>query len=338
MTELCSTLFVYVTKFSSVRHPRSLVRDFLMALRKAVNSENHQGTGRRLNVPVILKIELTPAEYDQRLAKLDEVQEAIEIDVAEELEQLLDEAHEFRTISVQPRIQAEDQIRNLAAAACPGSKAGSTSGQSSARESDVTNVKLPKLELPQFSEMTQWQSFQDPYNSHIDATDLPVISKFTYLLSLLEGDARNVVKGRDHASANYPVTCKLLKERYYKPERIIFAHIQALLNSEVNINVSRPKGVAQLWKLRDDILIHIHSLEALGIAGKQCEVFLTPIILSRLPSELWLEWARDGDGHESDLDWLLTFLDKEISRLERSEAFKGKSSSEVKKNYILIIK
>ncbi|XP_068232198.1 uncharacterized protein [Palaemon carinicauda] len=281
----------------------------------------------------ISQFEYAIKEYNQRLAKLDEVQEAIEIEVAEEeLEQLLDEAHEFRTISVQPRIQAEDQIRKLAAAACPGSKAGSISRQSSSRESDITNVKLPKLELPKFSgEVTQWQSFWDQYNSHIDATDLPVISKFTYLLSLLEGDARNVVKGLAHTSANYPVACKLLKERYYKPERIIFAHVQALLNGEVNINVSGSKGVAQLWKLRDDILIHIRSLEALGITGKQCEVFLTPIILSRLPSELRLEWARDGDGHESDLDWLLTFLDKEISRLERSEAFKGKSSSEVKK-------
>ncbi|XP_064081091.1 uncharacterized protein LOC135197843 [Macrobrachium nipponense] len=232
----------------------------------------------------ISQFEYAIKEYDQ---------EAIEIDVAEEeLEQLLDEAHEFRPKSVQPRIQAEDQIRKLAAAAVgPGSKAGSISGQSSSQESDVTNVKLPKLELPKFSgEVTQWQSFWDHYTSHIDATDLPVISKFTYLLSLLEGDAKNV-----------------------------------------NINVSGPKGVAQLWKLRDDILIHIRSLEALGVTGKQCEVFLTPIILSRLPSELRLEWARDGDGHESDLDWLLTFLDKEISRLERSEAFKGKSSSEEKK-------
>ncbi|XP_068238777.1 uncharacterized protein [Palaemon carinicauda] len=185
----------------------------------------------------ISQFEYAIKEYNQRLVKLDEVQEAIEIEVAEEeLEQLLDEAHEFRTVSVQPRIQAEDQIRKLAAS---GSIAGSISGQSSSRESDITNVKLPKLELPKFSgEVTQWQSFWDQYNSHIDATDLPVISKFTYLLSLLEGDARNVVKGLAHTSANYQVACKLLKERYHKPERIIFAHVQALLNGEVNINVS----------------------------------------------------------------------------------------------------
>ena len=74
------------------------------------------------------------------------------------------------------------------------------------------------------------------------------------------------------------------------------------MNDHVNINVGGPKGMAQMWKLRDGILIHIRSLEALGVTGKQCEVFLTPVILFRLPSELRLEWARDGDGHESDLD------------------------------------
>lgn len=85
--------------------------------------------------------------------------------------------------------------------------------------------------------------------------------------------------------------------------------------------------MAQLWKLRDENLIHIRSLKALGVTVKQCEGFLTPIILSRLPSELRLKWAMDGDEHKIDLDWFLTFSDKEISRIERSEAFKGKISS-----------
>lgn len=106
--------------------------------------------------------------------------------------------------------------------------------------------------------------FWDPIASHIDATYLPVISKFTYLLSLLEGDARNVVLGLAHTSVNYPVACDLLKEHYGKSERIIFVHIQALLNGHININVSGSKGVTQLWKLRDKILIHIRSLGSTG--------------------------------------------------------------------------
>ena len=96
-----------------------------------------------------------------------------------------------------------------------------------------------------------------------------MISKFTYLMSLLEGDAKNVVKGLVHTNANHPVVCDLLKERYEEPERIIFAHVQGLLKGHVNINVNGPTGVVQLRKSRDEILIHIHSLKVLGVTGKQ---------------------------------------------------------------------
>ena len=86
----------------------------------------------------ISQLEHLIKEYDQRLSKLDAVQEAIELEVAEEeLEQVLDEAHGFRKQSMQPRILVEDKIRELVAAAAtpPNSKAGSVglSGGSSSQ-------------------------------------------------------------------------------------------------------------------------------------------------------------------------------------------------------------
>lgn len=57
------------------------------------------------------------------------------------------------------------------------------------------------------------------------------------------------------------------------------------------------------------------------VSGKQYETFLTPIKLSRLPSEILLEWARRSVERESDLDWLLKFLLEEIKSFERSEGF-----------------
>ena len=51
----------------------------------------------------------------------------------------------------------------------------------------------------------------------------------------------------------------------------------------------------------NDILVHIRSSDVLAVTGKQCEVFLTPIMLSRLPSKMRVEWARDSYGHENDL-------------------------------------
>ncbi|XP_063590241.1 uncharacterized protein LOC134767126 [Penaeus indicus] len=77
-----------------------------------------------------------------------------------------------------------------------------------------------------------------------------------------------------------------------------------------------------ITNLLDELLTHIRSLQALGVTEEQCEVFLTPLILSCLPEELRLEWAREGSGRESDISWLLQFLQKEIERIERSETFK----------------
>ena len=51
-------------------------------------------------------------------------------------------------------------------------------------------------------------------------------------------------------------------------------------------------------------------------------VILTPLILSRLPQDVRLEWAREGQGRESDLDWPLTFLASEINRRERSQSIR----------------
>ena len=77
----------------------------------------------------------------------------------------------------------------------------------------------------------------------------------------------------------------------------------------------------------NDLQAHVRSLDALGISGEQYGVVLTPLILSRLTPELRLEWARDGERHESDLLFLLDFLQREIERRERSRAFSGEGAT-----------
>ena len=63
----------------------------------------------------------------------------------------------------------------------------------------------------------------------------------------------------------------------------------------------------------------MRSLESLGVTGQQYGVVLTPLVLSRLPNDLRLEWAREGENHEDDLEYLLEFLVKEIRRRELSQ-------------------
>ena len=57
-------------------------------------------------------------------------------------------------------------------------------------------------------------------------TDLPVVSKFTYLMSLLEGDPKQAIHGLYLTADHYAIACKILKDRFAQKETIIFTHIQ----------------------------------------------------------------------------------------------------------------
>ncbi|XP_068210588.1 uncharacterized protein [Palaemon carinicauda] len=60
-----------------------------------------------------------------------------------------------------------------------------------------TNVRLPKLDLPHFTEdVLEWNSFWELYNVSVHQRgDLELIQKFSYLQSLLTGDALKLISG-----------------------------------------------------------------------------------------------------------------------------------------------
>ena len=50
------------------------------------------------------------------------------------------------------------------------------------------NVRLPKLDLPKFNgDVLKFMSFWQQFVSCVDSQEIPEVSKFTYLLSLLRG-------------------------------------------------------------------------------------------------------------------------------------------------------
>ena len=145
---------------------------------------------------------------------------------------------------------------------------------------DKSDVKLPRLELPKFSgNLIEWQSFWDRFNALVDQSDLPVISKFSYLQSLLNGEALSVIQGLALTTANYTIARDLLKDRFGRQEKIIFAHVQGLLNVSMPPRTKTSDYIGSLWKLQDELLKHIRSLEGLDISGDQYGVVLTTVIL-----------------------------------------------------------
>lgn len=178
-------------------------------------------------------------------------------------------------------------------------------------------ANLPKLQIPRFSgDYTEWPSFFDAFRALIEETSIADITKFTYLRSLLSGEALSCIKGLSLTGENYHHAIQILKDRFERKEKIIFDHIQKLLSTDVNC-----KNVSNMWAFYNLVQSHIRGLENFGIDGQQYGVILTPLILSRLPSDIRMEWARASDTKESDLTFLMGFLKAEIERRERSQDF-----------------
>ena len=233
------------------------------------------------------KIALTEAiaDFDKRMDALDTIQELVEVELLDGDELLADieKAADFRDVCRKQRTAANRLLSELSTTPadyvdCLSNHSSSTPGPGSHEPS------LPKLELPSFGgDVTKWPSFWDQFSAVIDGSELPEVSKFVYLLSLLTSDATLSVKGLTISAAHYKIAKDILVNRYGRRERIIFTHIQQLMNISVPGSSTCENTV--LWQLQDELLAHVRSLEALGVTGNQYGVILTPLILSRLPQD-----------------------------------------------------
>ncbi|XP_043236487.1 uncharacterized protein LOC122388955 isoform X3 [Amphibalanus amphitrite] len=254
------------------------------------------------------------SEFNLRLGNLDSVQQKLELCLDEsELEEDISRASEVRDAALESRLRA---LRFVDKRSAKSSKPGETDPPLSVASQ---NVKLPTLQLPKFGgQVLEWEPFWDQFVASVDISDLPEVSKLVYLKSLLYGDARQAIDGLAVVSENYKVACDILKERFARPAQIIFAHVEKLL--KLGVHDSK-----DLKSVQDSLLLHIRSLERLGVGGETYGVILTPLVLSRLPDSFRLEWARGSAGREGDLNFLLDCLKAEIERLERSRVLEGSS-------------
>ena len=186
-----------------------------------------------LEKPDITVVALNDAidEFDKRLASFDDIQSELELTIETE-EALLDcvnKAADFREKARVSRVNATIKLLEL-----------TQSDQDAVDKStcvSTADVKLPKLTLPKFSgDVLEWQSFWDQFKVNVHDSDLPVVSKFSYLLSLLQGEAKQAVQGLSMTSDHYKTACKILEDRYGRTERIILHRsycqgMQCLLHS-----------------------------------------------------------------------------------------------------------
>ena len=115
----------------------------------------------------------------------------------DEIDQTLDAAHEY----LNKQCNSEEQ---------------SSKGSVHKDSHQWSNLKLPRIELPKFSgDVLKFQNFWDQFEAPVhDNDDLPNVQKFTYLRSVLTGNALQTIEGFEVTGANYQPAVECLKHRY----------------------------------------------------------------------------------------------------------------------------
>ena len=269
--------------------------------------------------PVISAIEDAIKTLDSQVEKLNLLQGEVEatLDTEDSLMADIDSAAKFEEITILIRRRAFDVLSKVK----DKSSLSDKSYVDSSFLSSPSTAKFPKIELPHFSgDVLDWTSFWESFTATIDSSSEHAdVTKYTYLRSLLQGDALKTISGLSLTASNYKIAKDLLIERFGRKEKIIFNHITCLTN--ISKTYADCADTANLWEFYDNVQSHIRALEALEVKGDKLGIVLTPMLLSSVPSELRLEWSREGEGKESDLQFLLDFLKREVVRRERSETF-----------------
>lgn len=77
------------------------------------------------------------------------------------------------------------------------------------------SVMLTKLILPKFSgDVLHWQEFWDQFSAIVDQSDIPVVNKFAYFKSLLDGVAHECIEGLALTEQNCETAKVLLTQRF----------------------------------------------------------------------------------------------------------------------------
>ena len=247
--------------------------------------------------------------FDERLKAWDAAQSAVEeLTEEKDMDEMVQTVMEYRDAMVATRRKLKSAWKKAhPPPQTPSSQNGNymhdqpLSPQSSVMSNGPTpqpNVKLPKIELPRFNgDILKFNSFWQQFGACVDESDIPTVTKFNYLISVMRGDAKTALEGIPITDTNYESAKKILHEKYGRKELVIFAHVQELLS----LSPSKDK----LPSMYDKLLANVRSLEGLGVTPAQFGIILTPIIVSRLPEEIRMEWSRDCAKREGDLEYLM---------------------------------
>jgi len=194
----------------------------------------------------------------------------------------------------------------------------------------LTNVRLPKLDLPSFSgKYDEWFPFSDIFNSVIHSNAfLSNVQRFQYLRASLTGDAKNIINSLEISNTNYDVAWTLLKERYDNQRVIVQNHIKAIMDLPSMIK----ENYAELRQITDGAARHLHALQALKRPVDHWDDLLVHVLSSKLDARTLREWQSSLTG--TQLPTLKQFFDFITHQCQMLEATDKASVSNAKNTNI----
>ncbi|XP_067047748.1 uncharacterized protein [Acropora muricata] len=233
-----------------------------------------------------------------------------------EIDQALDAAHEY----LNEECHSEEQ---------------SSKGSVHKDSHQSSNLKLPRIELPKLSgDVLKFQNFWDQFEAAVhDNADLPNVQKFTYLRSVLNGNALQTIEGFEVTGANYQPAVECLKHRYGRRRVVISSLVKSVVQMDAKSVVTAPS----LRDLYDTLKNRTRALVALGEIPKSHGCILLPIFELKLPSAILEKWElelADTPDDEIDLELFFKFLNRQVVSKEAGErnlqgnlSLKGRSTN-----------
>ena len=102
------------------------------------------------------------------------------------------------------------------------------------------------------------------------------MQKLCYLRSKLKNAAFDLIKSLDTTTNNYKITFDLIRDRFSHHRRIVYSHINALLNIKFTSAKAFINSIDQ----------HIGSLDSLNVPISAADAFLLPLFTSKLEHKL----------------------------------------------------
>ena len=131
--------------------------------------------------------------------------------------------------------------------------------------------------------MLKFQNFRDQFEAAVhNNVDLPNVQKFTYLRSVLSGNALKAIDGFEVTGANYEAAVECLKHRYGRKRMII----SFLVKSVIKMDVKSVVNASSLRDLYDTFMNRTRALEALGEDPMSHGCILLPLFETKLPPQL----------------------------------------------------